>query len=169
MIEWQWDHFAQLSGADVYQMLARRQQVFILEQQCLYPDIDGFDLDAHHLLGWRTIDGKRQLAGYLRCLAPGVKYPEMSLGRVLSAPEARASGIGRELLAQGIAYAQRQYPGQGIRIGAQRYLERFYAGFGFATTSEPYDEDGIMHVEMLLPAGATNRSSNAGGSPITSP
>jgi len=98
-----------------------------------------------------------------------VKYPEMSLGRVLSAPEARASGIGRELLAHGIACAQRQYPGRRIRIGAQRYLERFYAGFGFATTSEPYDEDGIMHVEMLLPAGATNRSSGAAGSPLTSP
>jgi len=149
MIEWQWRPFAQLTGADVYQMLARRQEVFILEQRCLYPDIDGFDLDAHHLLGWRMIDGQRRLAACLRCLAPGVKYPEMSLGRVLSAPEARGCGIGRELLAQGIAYAQQQYPGQRIRIGAQQYLERFYAGFGFATSSEPYDEDGIMHVEML--------------------
>lgn len=149
MIEWQWRCFAQLSGAELYQVLARRQDVFVLEQQCLYQDIDGLDLDAHHLLGWRTIDGERQLAAYLRCLAPGVKYAEMSLGRVLTSRQARGCGIGRALLAQGIARAQQQYPGQRIRIGAQQYLERFYAGFGFKTSSQPYDEDGIMHVEML--------------------
>lgn len=150
MTEWQWCAFAQLQGAELYQALALRQDVFIIEQRCFYQDRDGFDQAAHHLLGWRTIDGKRQLAAYLRCLAPGAKYPEMSLGRVLTSRQARGSGIGRELLEQGIARARRQYPGQRIRIGAQQYLERFYAGFGFKTTSEPYDEDGIMHVEMLL-------------------
>ena len=73
----------------------------------------------------------------------------MSLGRVLTAPEARGGGIGRELMAEGLALAGRLYPGQPVRIGAQQHLEKFYGGFGFRTVSAPYDEDGIMHVEML--------------------
>jgi ElaA protein len=149
MIEWQWLGFADLTGAEVYEMLAQRQQVFVLEQRCFYNDFDGLDQEAHHLLGWRTIDGRRQLAAYLRCLAPGVKYTEMSLGRVLTTQAARGTGAGRELLVQGIAHAERLHPGHRIRIGAQQYLERFYAGFGFVTISAPYDEDGIMHVDML--------------------
>lgn len=149
MIEWQWSAFADLSVADLYQVLQARQDVFILEQTCLFPDIDGHDLDAHHLLGWHMADGKRALAAYLRCKPPGVKYPELSLGRVLTAPAARGTGIGRELLAQGIAHAERQHPGYRIRIGAQQHLERFYGEFGFVTFSEPYDEDGIIHVDML--------------------
>jgi ElaA protein len=149
MIEWQWNRFADLTVAELYEMLALRQQVFVLEQTCLYPDIDGLDPGAHHLLGWRNVDGRRELAASLRCLAPGAKYEEMSLGRVVTSPAARGTGLGRELVAQGIAHAERQHPGHAIRIGAQAHLERFYGGFGFVTVSEPYDEDGIMHIDML--------------------
>ena len=149
MIEWQWRAFAELGTADLYAVLARRQQVFVLEQRCFYDDFDGLDQQAHHLLGWQAIDGQRQLAAYLRCLAPGVKYLEMSLGRVLTARAARGTGAGRELLARGIGFACRQHPGHRIRIGAQAYLEDFYRGFGFETVSDPYDEDGILHVDML--------------------
>jgi ElaA protein len=149
MIEWQWTGFADLTVAELYDMLALRQQVFVLEQTCLYPDIDGLDTGAHHLLGWRTLEGRRTLVAGLRCLAPGAKYDEMSLGRVVSAPSARGTGLGRELVAQGIAHATRLHPGHAIRIGAQAHLERFYGGFGFVTVSAPYDEDGIMHVDML--------------------
>jgi ElaA protein len=149
MIEWQWRSFHELTNVELYEVLAARQQVFVLEQQCFYNDFDGLDPGAHHLLGWRTVDGKRELAAYLRCLAPGAKYEEMSLGRVLTTMAARGSGAGRELLARGIEYAERQHPGHRIRIGAQQYLERFYQGFGFATISEPYDEDGIKHIDML--------------------
>lgn len=149
MTEWQWSAFSELSVDELYQVLQQRQDVFILEQRCFYQDFDGLDQGAHHLLGWRTVAGKRELAAYLRCLAPGVKYTEMSLGRVLSSKAARGSGIGRELLEQGIAHAERQHPGHRIRIGAQRYLEQFYASFGFVTFSAPYDEDGILHVDML--------------------
>jgi len=152
MIEWQWSSFADLTVAQLYEMLALRQQVFVLEQTCLYPDIDGLDPGAHHLLGWTTLEGRRQLAASLRCLAPGAKYEEMSLGRVVTSPAARGTGLGRELVAQGIACAEQLHPGHAIRIGAQAHLERFYAGFGFVTVSEPYDEDGIMHVDMLRPA-----------------
>lgn len=149
MTEWQWRTFAELSNHELYEVLAQRQHVFVLEQQCLWNDFDGLDFDAHHLLGWRSIDGKRQLAAYLRCLAPGAKYTEMSLGRVLTTKAARGAGIGRELVRQGIVHAERLYPGQRIRIGAQQYLEAFYASFGFETISAPYLEDGIMHVDML--------------------
>ena len=149
MMDWQWKSFAQLSGADLYAVLAARQNVFLLEQQCLYPDIDELDQDAHHLLGWRSIDGKYRLVAYLRCLAPGAKYPEMSLGRVLTTAASRGAGVGRELLTRGITNAELQHLGQRIRISAQQYLERFYAGFGFEAVSDPYDEDGIVHVEML--------------------
>jgi ElaA protein len=150
MIEWQWNSFADLSVGALYEMLALRQEVFVLEQTCLYPDIDGLDPGAYHLLGWRTgADGKRVLAATLRCLAPGAKYAEMSLGRVVTSPAARGTGLGRELVAQGIACAERLHPGHAIRIGAQAHLEAFYGSFGFVTVSAPYDEDGIMHVDML--------------------
>lgn len=149
MTEWQWRTFAELSNRELYEVLAQRQHVFILEQHCLWNDFDGLDFDAHHLLGWRTIDGKRQLAAYLRCVAPGAKYTEMSLGRVLTTKAARGSGIGRELVALGIEHAERLHPGHRIRIGAQQYLEAFYASFGFVPISAPYVEDGILHVDML--------------------
>jgi ElaA protein len=148
-IDWHFSRFADLTPFDLYDVLAARQNVFILEQTCLYPDIDGYDLEAHHLLGWRDVDGKRQLAAYLRVLAPGAKYDEMSIGRVITTPAARGSGAGRALLDQGIARAEALHPGHRIRIGAQQYLERFYASFGFETVSAPYDEDGIMHIDML--------------------
>ena len=98
--------------------------------------------------------GQRRLAAYLRVLAPGAKYVEMSLGRVLTAPEARTTGAGKQLLAEGIARAVRLHAGHAIRIGAQQYLERFYQSFGFVTVSAPYDEDGIEHIDMLRAAEA---------------
>jgi ElaA protein len=149
MMEWEWRTFAELSNVEVYEIMAQRQHVFVLEQQCLWNDFDGLDLDAHHLLGWHNVNGKRELAAYLRCLAPGAKYTEMSLGRVMTTQAARGSGVGRELVALGIAHAERTYPGHRIKIGAQQYLEHFYASFGFVTISAPYEEDGIMHVDML--------------------
>jgi ElaA protein len=152
MIDWQWTPFNDLTPAQLYAMLALRQQVFVLEQTCLYPDIDGLDPDAHHLLGWHTVDGKRELAATLRCLAPGVKYDEMSLGRVVTSPSTRGSGMGHQLIAEGISRAEALHPGHGIRIGAQAHLERFYGGYGFVTVTAPYDEDGILHVDMLRPA-----------------
>ena len=152
MIEWQWRAFADLTNAELYTVLAARQQVFVVEQTCLFPDIDGLDDDAQHLLGWRMVDGQRQLAAYLRMLAPGVKYTEASIGRVLTTPAARGSGAGRALLTEGTHGADRLYPGHANRIGAQLYLENFYQQFGYVTITAPYDEDGIMHVDMLRAA-----------------
>jgi len=129
-------------------MLVLRSRVFVVEQQCVYLDPDGLDSGAHHLFGWLD-DTCAELVCGVRILAPGVVYAEASIGRVVTAPEHRGAGAGRVLMEQAIAECTRRYPGAGIRIGAQRYLERFYASFKFVTVSEPYDEDGIEHVTML--------------------
>jgi ElaA protein len=143
---WQFGSFDELSNHDLYALLKARQDVFILEQTCFYADFDGLDQQAHHLLGWR--DGK--LAAYLRVLAPGAKYTEMSIGRVLTVDFARGTGIGRELVGLGVEHAKRLYPGHRIKICAQARLENFYASFGFVRISDVYDEDGIDHIDMLL-------------------
>jgi ElaA protein len=145
-LHWQSAAFGALSVDALYALLALRQEVFVLEQQCLYNDMDGLDPTAHHLLGW-SADGR--LAAYLRCLAPGVKFEEASLGRVVTVPHARGTGAGRALVARGIALATELHPAHGIRIGAQAYLEQFYASFGFLAVGEPYDEDGITHIDMV--------------------
>lgn len=152
-MHWQWLRFEELGVDALYAVLAARQQVFVLEQQCLYQDMDGLDRAAHHLLGWQDASpGAGQdaaLCAYLRVLAPGAKFAEASLGRVLTTPAARGTGAGRELLKRGIEQATLLYPGCGLRISAQLYLEKFYASFGFACVSAPYDEDGIAHIDML--------------------
>jgi ElaA protein len=153
MIAWDWGRLHELPPTDLYEALRARQDVFVLEQRCLYPDLDGYDLEAHHLLGWTDVQGVRTLVAYLRCLAPGTKYAEASLGRVLTTQAARGTGAGRLLVQEGVRRLLALYPGQAIRIGAQAHLQAFYGEAGFCTVSEPYDEDGIPHVEMLRPAG----------------
>ena len=146
MIEWQWATLDTLSPHAVHAMYALRQQVFVLEQTCLYPDIDAADLTAHHLLGWQGTT----LAAYARVLPAGTKYSEPAMGRVATLAPYRGNGLGKALVAQGIARAEHHYPGTGLRISAQQYLIHFYQHFGFVTEGEPYDEDGIAHIEMRL-------------------
>ena len=136
-------------------MLALRSEVFVVEQKCVYLDPDGLDVAAHHLFGWSVHEPETLMCG-LRILAPGVAYAEPSIGRVVTSPRSRGSGVGRVLMERALMESLRLYPGQGIRIAAQQYLERFYAGLGFVTVSEPYDEDGILHVKMLLPNQTSN-------------
>jgi ElaA protein len=125
--------------------------VFVVEQRCAYLDADGFDRDARHLWAARD-DGA--VHAYLRLLGPGARFAEPSIGRIVTAPEARGTGLGRELVRHGIALARARHGERAIRIAAQAHLERFYGEFGFARASEEFDEDGIPHVEMVL--GATS-------------
>ncbi|MFO1274409.1 MAG: GNAT family N-acetyltransferase, partial [Rubrivivax sp.] len=111
-----------------------------------YLDPDGADPQAWHLQGR---DAAGVLQAYLRGVDPGVKYSEPSIGRVITAPELRRSGLGRELMREGLARCARQWPGQAVRISAQARLNDFYAGFGFVTQGEDYLEDGIPHRQML--------------------
>jgi len=135
----------------LYELLALRQLVFHVEQSCAYRDLDYADQPAHHLLGFA---GDDRLVAYARLIPPGVKYAEPSIGRVVSHPEVRRTGAGRALMAEAILRAEALYGRVPVRIGAQRYLERFYASFGFQVAGEPYDEDGIAHIEMVRGSGA---------------
>jgi ElaA protein len=146
---WQWARLDDLAPSDVYATMALRQQVFVVEQRCAFQDADGLDTRAWHLLGWIESGTAHLLAAYLRVVDPGAKYGEPSLGRIVTAPSTRGTGLGRLLVAEGIARTSALHPDVPIRIGAQCYLERFYGEFGFRTVSAPYDEDGIAHVEML--------------------
>jgi ElaA protein len=147
--EWQCSAFDALTPAALYAVLAARSAVFVVEQACAYQDPDGHDERAQHLVAWQ--DGA--VAAYCRVLGPGVKYPESSIGRVLTTAPFRGTGVGRELVARTLTWIDGTYGG-GTRISAQQYLERFYGSFGFRSVSAPYLEDGIPHVEMLRPGQA---------------
>ncbi len=146
-LAWTVRPFAALSASELYELLALRQRVFVVEQNCAYVDCDGKDLRAHHLLGR---DATGALVAYARLLPPGVSFAEASIGRVVTDGAARRFGYGRALMHEAIARTRALFGGGPIRIGAQRYLERFYGELGFRTEGEPYDEDGIPHVEMVL-------------------
>lgn len=145
MLDFAWLRFADLGVDNLYDALALRCRVFILEQGP-YLDPDGVDRRSWHLLGR---DGNGALRAYLRIVDPGVKYAEPSMGRVITAPEARGGGLGRFLVAEGVARCLAAWPGQGIRISAQSHLERLYGEHGFVRVGPDYLEDGIPHVEML--------------------
>ncbi len=146
MLSWAWSRFDDLGVRGLYDALQLRSRVFVVEQQAIYLDADGADPACWHLLGR---DDAGVLQAYLRLVDPGVKYAEPSIGRVITAPEVRACGLGRALMAEGLAGAARWWPGQGIRISAQSRLRRFYTDFGFVAVGDDYLEDGIPHVEML--------------------
>ena len=146
---WQWSRFSELTTADLYSVVRLREAVFIVEQNCPYPDSDGRDPNAWHLLGWSQRSTGRVLVAYARIFEPGVRYDEASIGRVVTAPEVRGTGKGRALMAEALRRIDSLMPGQPIRIAAQRRLEDFYLGLGFKTVSDPYEEDGIIHVDML--------------------
>jgi ElaA protein len=145
-LEWQWCRLGELNAGQLYAVLAARVAVFIVEQQCAYQDLDGLDADAEHLIAWSGAD----VAGYLRVLAPGTRFADPSIGRIITTKPFRGSGLGRELVAKGIERVRLRHPGRPVRISAQQYLEKFYREFGFVTVSEPYLEDDIPHVEMVL-------------------
>lgn len=142
---WRWNEW---SNDLLYDAMRLRSAIFVVEQQCIFPDMDGLDPACTHLCG--TDDDGRLLA-YARLLAPGVKYPEASIGRVVTAFEARGRQLGRALMVEALRQSREQHPGIPIRIGAQQRLERFYGSLGFTQDGEAYLEDGIWHIDMLLP------------------
>jgi ElaA protein len=147
-LHWRFCAFTDLTVLELERIYTARQQVFVIEQNCVYIDADGRDSLSHHLVAW---SGEPQLPlAYARLVAPGVAYAEPSIGRVITSQAARGLGLGRELVRRVIEHAQVVYPGQGLRISAQSQLEPFYAEFGFVVVGEPYLEDAIPHTEMLL-------------------
>lgn len=157
-LSFRWARLHELTAPEWHIVLAAREAVFIVEQNCPYQDADALDAQSWHLLG--SMDGT--LAAYLRVVDPGRKsvhagvfYAEPSIGRVLTAAAFRGKGFGQELMHEGIAGCDRLYPGQGIRISAQSYLLAFYRKLDFQAVDEQYYEDGILHFEMWRPATTT--------------
>jgi ElaA protein len=143
VLTWQWFTFSDLSLDHLYEILALRQRVFSVEQNCVYQDIDFVDQEAMHLLGIEN----NKLVAYLRLY---MKNAELYFGRVVSAPEKRGQGLGKLLMQKVLAFTKEKYPKVPIYISAQQYLQQFYEAVGFIKISEPYLEDGIFHIRMCL-------------------
>lgn len=143
-LTWILKTFDDLSPAELYAILRLRSEVFVVEQQCVYQDMDNKDQQGYHLMG---LDGNH-LVAYTRLLPPGVSYEFASIGRVVTSPAARGRGLGKILMKQSIAEVERLFGRVQIRIGAQYYLKEFYGSLGFEQTSNIYDEDGIDHIQM---------------------
>ncbi len=146
-ITYHWHAYNQLSIDQLYDILRLRQEVFIVEQNCPYLDIDDLDQHSWHLSG---IDEEGRLAAYLRLTLPEYKYKEPAIGRVITRRDVRGTGVGRDLLNRGIYKCSQLFPHAGIRISAQVNAEGFYQSLGFEPVSDPYDEDGIPHISMLI-------------------
>lgn len=145
-LNWTYKHFDQLTTRELYAILSLRSEVFVMEQQCNYQDLDGKDLKCHHLMAWD--DDK--LVAYTRIVPAGVSFVEASIGRVLTNASYRRIGAGVTLLQKSIEKVYETHGRQPIRIGAQLYLKKFYESFGFVKDSDEYLEDDIPHIEMIL-------------------
>lgn len=145
---WQWQAWQALTPDALYALLQLRSAVFVVEQNCVFPDMDGRDPACEHLCGW---DEDGALLAYLRLVPPGVRTPEVSLGRVVVAASTRGRGLGRAVMQEGLQRCAERHPGRPVKVSAQQHLETFYGSLGFGRVSAPYLEDGIWHVDMLKP------------------
>ena len=145
-LNWKYNSFNELDVVELYAILQLRNEVFVVEQNCVYQDADNKDALSYHLSGW---DGNT-LVAYCRILPPGISYPEASIGRVVASPAYRNTGCGRELMKEAIIRTQAQFDCNAIKISAQLYLKKFYEKLGFIQVSETYLEDNIPHIVMIL-------------------
>lgn len=158
-MRWRACRFDDLSVFELQRIYRARQEVFAVEQHCVYLDVDGLDEAALHIAAWDdTARSPPVPLAYARLLDPGVKYTEPSMGRVLTTTAARGSGLGRELVRRVLDLSRERFAGRAVRISAQARLAAFYAGFGFVAVGDPYLEDGIPHLEMLLDGRAVDTS-----------
>lgn len=145
-LHWQCLAFSALSLDELYDLLQLRDRVFVVEQDSVYGDVDGLDRQCLHVLGR---DAAGALRGYARLLPPGLKYPACAgIGRVVLDPAARGTGLGKALLRQALDAALAHWPGP-VRLSAQIDKQGLYEAFGFVAQGEPYDDGGILHVDML--------------------
>lgn len=149
---WQTKKFTELSLDQLYDVLKLRVDIFVVEQTCYYPDLDSDKdlLDRHsqtlHLLGYQ----EERIVAYLRILPKGQSYPEhISIGRVVTATQARGGGLGHQLMTEAITRCQQYFPNENIKISAQQHLKAYYQRHGFTQVSEMYLEDNIPHIAMI--------------------
>jgi ElaA protein len=147
MITWKCKYFSDLSNWELYKILQLRNEIFVVEQNCVYQDCDGKDLKAYHYMGWQD----DELVAYSRLFENGIIYTDAaSIGRVITAQSMRRQNAGRQLMHHSINEIYRLFGKVSIRVEAQFYLKNFYQSFGFIQTSEVYLEDGIEHISMSL-------------------
>ena len=145
-IRWQWERIEGLSAVEWHHVVSLRQAVFVVEQNCVYLDADDLDLSSWHLIGW---DYNQNAVAYLRVVDAGIKYQELSIGRLLTRISHRNQGIGHALMKKVMQLMSKQFSRWGVRISAQEHLQAFYRQYGFDPVGDVYDEDGIPHVEMV--------------------
>jgi ElaA protein len=138
--------FEELTINELYDILQLRSEVFVVEQDCVYQDIDGKDHKALHVIGRL----QQEIIAYTRCFAPGYYFPEAAIGRVVVSKAYRKHDFGHEIMKASIKGIEKYYQTNTIKLSAQTYLIRFYESHGFRTTGEGYLEDGIPHIEMVL-------------------
>ncbi len=150
MINWLLKKFDDLSLHELYAILQLRNEVFTVEQNCVYPDLDNKDQAAYHVMGWNNdkADSYRLIA-YARIIPPGAAHPEPSIGRVVTSPSVRGKGIGRQLMEHSMEHLYNIYGKTPVKIGAQLYLKKFYTRLGFLQAGDVYLEDGIEHIKMV--------------------
>ena len=144
MTTWILKKFEELTPAELYAVLQLRNEVFVVEQNCVFQDADDKDQACFHFMGWQD----KTLAAYTRIVPPGLAYKEPSIGRVIISPRCRRQRLGTELMKFSIEKLIALFGEQDIKIGAQLYLKNFYESFQFKQSSEVYLEDGIEHIEM---------------------
>jgi ElaA protein len=145
-IEWICKHHRDLGKEQLYASLKLRSDVFVVEQKCAYPDLDGQDLegDTHHLMGWED----DQLMAYLRLLDPESQGGDVVIGRVVTAPAGRGKGLGHAMMEQALKQAEKHWPQVPIYLSAQAHLQGYYGKYGFVVVGEKYLEDDIPHIGM---------------------
>ena len=137
--------FEELTTAELYELLQLRSEVFVVEQDCVYQDIDGKDQKALHILGYKN----ERLVAYTRCFDRGFYFEEAAIGRVLVRKNARNFGYGHEIMKASLEAIRKNYKTDSIKLSAQQYLLKFYESHGFVAIGEGYLEDGIPHIAMV--------------------
>lgn len=148
---WHEQLFKELTAESLYQFLRLRSEVFVVEQDCIYQDIDNNDAHATHIYATTTTESISPVIAYARILKPGQKYPHASIGRIVTSTDLRGLGLGKQLVERSVKLCKKLYPDYGITISAQKHLEEFYKNFGFFSDSEVYLEDNIPHICMTRP------------------
>ena len=143
--DWKIKTFSELNTTELYEIIKARINVFVVEQDCPYPDLDDYDQKAIHL--WAEKDG--EVLAYCRIFDKGIKYNETSIGRVVTTEEARGTGLGKQLIKYALDIIENRLGTPEVRISAQDYLLKFYSDFGFEDTGKKYLEDNIPHTEMF--------------------
>ncbi|RWR13134.1 GNAT family N-acetyltransferase [Siminovitchia fortis] len=145
-MNWKIKTFDELTTNELYAILRERVDIFVVEQQCAYRELDNFDQSSYHIY---ACDGK-EIAAYARILPSGTAYPELSIGRVLVKESYRGRGLAVELMKRALDFIREELKEKVVRLQAQEYLLSFYGSLGFEKISEVYLDEGIPHADMLL-------------------